>query len=266
MPVVERNLGMIPRRRFVSVPWFVMGLGMLLTCLPARAAFDAYLLLPGIPGGATEPNHTNWIQILSFQQAVSHPVGAGSPRFATLTLGKQLDTASPLLLTACAGRQHLSSGRLQLLQSDGRRLVFFDIQLSNLLVEASVPSQSATNAHAAPTESLSLTFSNITWTYTAFGPRGLPSEVDQASWDLVHNTGVSNVTPAFSLTGVQRIPGSVTVSWNAFAGKTYQLLSSPVVQGPYSLAAQTNVPTADIASLTLGNPAPIQFYWMEESP
>ena len=74
------------------------------------------------------------------------------------------------------------------------------------------------------------------------------------------------VTPAFSLTGIQRVPGSVTVSWNAFAGKTYQLYSSPVVQGPYSLAAQTNITTAGIARLTLSSPAPIQFYWMDASP
>ena len=74
------------------------------------------------------------------------------------------------------------------------------------------------------------------------------------------------VTPAFSLTGIQRVPGSVTVSWNAVAGKTYQLYSSPVVQGPYSLVAQTNITTDGIARLALSSPAPIQFYWMEESP
>jgi hypothetical protein len=47
---------------------------------------------------------------------------------------------------------------------------------------------------------------------------------------------------------------------------TYLLFSSPVVQGPYSLAAQTNITAAGIARLTLGSPVPIQFYWMEESP
>jgi hypothetical protein len=144
--------------------------------------------------------------------------------------------------------------------------VFFDIQISNVLVAASASSLSATNGLTAPTETLSLTFSNVSWTSTVFGVRGLPIEIDQAAWDIVHNSGVSSVTPAFSITGIQQVPGGVVISWNAFAGRTYQLFSSAVVQGPYSLVAQTNTTTDGIASLSLGSPTLIQFYWMEQSP
>jgi type VI secretion system secreted protein Hcp len=244
-----------------------VGLGLLLLLLlvcSARAAFDAYLLLPGIPGEVTETNHLNWIQVLAFDQSQTHPEAAGSPRFSDLRFEKRVDKASPLLMAACASGQSSSSAQLQLLQSEGRRLVFYDIKLSNVRVTALAFRHTPTGA--TPMEQFSLRFTDVTWTYTAFAQSGLPGDVVQAFWDLQRNKGGGDITPEFRITGIQTAGGDVTVSWNGLAGKTYKLFASPKAQGPYSFVAQRNVTSDGPASLTISSPTSIQFYWMERSP
>lgn len=242
--------------------WRAIGLALLLLAAPARAAFDAYLLLPGIPGEATEPNHLNWMQILSFEHSESSV--SNTVQFSGLTLVKPVDKATSPLMTACARGQRLANGRLQLVHLDARRLVFYDLQLTNVIVTA-LASAGASGTNP-PLETLSLSFSEITWTYTAFAPSGLPGDMVRAYWDLVLLRGGSSIIPAFRIEGIQRGGSSVKVSWNGVAGKTYKLFASPLVEGTYSLAGQTTVSTDGPASLTISSAAPIQFYTMEQLP
>src|SRR5689334_6742758 len=78
-----------------------LGILSIILTLSARAAVDAYLKLPAIPGEATELNHSNWIHVLYFQQRTVSPPG-GNAQFSELILVKSLDHASPGLMAACA--------------------------------------------------------------------------------------------------------------------------------------------------------------------
>ena len=232
----------------------------------AQAAFDAYLLLPSISGEATDEKHLNWIRILSFSQSQGHSIGAVREQFADLTLIKRVDQASPLLMLACARSQPFATARLQLVHLDPRRLVFYDIQLSNVLVSALSACHRIADSNAPPLENLSLNFKFIAWTYTAFGPPGLPVEIDHACWDIFGDTGGSSITPAFRIIGLQEIKKDVTVNWTGQAGKTYQLLSSPLAQGPYTFEAQATASSNGPASVAIPLPGAIQFYWMRQLP
>lgn len=228
----------------------------------ARAAFDAYLFLPGIPGEATETNHLNWIKMLSFAESQTNTLAGAGAQFTDLAILKPVDKASPLLLTACATGRVIASGRLQLVNTDPRRFVFYDILLSSVVVTGLSPSQPV-GAKGPPTERLSLGFRSITWTYTAFAGSGLPSEIQQAYWNVVQTNGASSSIAAFQITGIQKTAGQVTLSWDGQAGKTYTISASPVVQGPYSAVAQQTATTNGTVSVTISSPGPIQFYWLQ---
>jgi type VI secretion system secreted protein Hcp len=239
-------------------------LGVLFLSGSVQAAFEAFLFLPGIPGEATELNHVNWIKVLSLAEGQTNGLTGVRSRFNDITLVKPVDKASPLLLTTCALGRSIANARLQLVDLDSRRSVFYDIQLSHVVVTGISPAQTAPS-QGPPTERIALSFDSITWTYTDFGPNGLPSAIQQAYWNIIQNKGGSSSIPAFRVTGIQPAAGQVKLSWEGEAGRTYSILASQNLQGPYSLVTQQTATNNGTVSVTINTLSLVQFYWLESA-
>ena len=86
----------------------------------SNMANDIFLKVDGIKGEATDVNHPNEIEVVSWNWGVSESfrssagsgVVGGSPKIANLVVRKHVDKASPLLLKACATGEHIKDGTI----------------------------------------------------------------------------------------------------------------------------------------------------------
>ena len=143
----------------------------------AAQAADMYIKIEGIEGESRDANHDKWIDVLSVSWgAAGDPaVEAERPRRPTnprarrrgdvkmedVTLTKSWDASSPKLAEACARGEHIPKVDVYLARSsDG---VYLRYELKNVMVTSY--SLSGASGGAVPTESITLNFAEVEWTY-----------------------------------------------------------------------------------------------------
>jgi type VI secretion system secreted protein Hcp len=241
------------------------GLKMALLCLllfptGGESALSCYLNLSGIPGTSTDAGFANWTDVLAFQFGVTHPAGTNSPSFTDLFLSKNTDATSPVLAQDVATGAYLPAATLQVVNASS--LQVYEIQLYN--VSVSSLSDAGTAGGTLPTETLTLHFGKMSWTYTQYDSdrQGNPTNIT-TDYDLLYG----KMPAILSVSGVQN-PGSGTmkVTWNARAGTTYNIMGSPQVNGTYTFV--TSVTGTNLAPMTLTLPAigGTYFYRIQELP
>lgn len=242
-------------------PWFaVVGFA----CV-GHAAVDAYLKIDGVDGEVTDSKHPKWIQVLSFNQGATSPSATtGRPSFSGFCLLKLTDGSSPVLEQSCARGKYFPAATLELISADAGRARYYQIILSNVVVTG--VSASGAAGVDKPAESVCLGFSQIRWTYTEFDATGSPKNDVKAWWDTALNLGGNNVTPVLRVTGTQVSSNSLQLSWPALAGKTYNILSSPVVTGQYQLVQSILAPGDGPMSLPLPMTGNANFFRVQEAP
>ena len=187
--------------RTSSLGWSGLAAALLVAFgLPAAAQTSAWLDFEGaIPGESVDKVHRNWIDIRSYgfdaRRSISNSED-GSPRgdrpqLAELTLNKLLDRASPPLFSAAvAGPKPYPRVKLDMYTAAARPLV--RVELEDVFV-TSQTFNAVEEGSDKPSESISLSFSKITYTYI------LPdSSTRYTSYDLVTGVAESNtgvVTP-----------------------------------------------------------------------
>jgi type VI secretion system secreted protein Hcp len=160
-------------------------------------AFDAYLKIEGIEGDATDSNHHGWIQLDSFShsvmnEATGHSMGGhhtgGRCHHGDITVIKPLDGSSPTLsLACCQGKSH-ASAVIELCRSgaSGIDLVPYQkVELNDVTITSVNPQ--AVNGAAFPTETVTMTYKAIKWTYTKTDTSGNPTGEIVTGWDLSQN-------------------------------------------------------------------------------
>jgi type VI secretion system secreted protein Hcp len=127
------------------------------------------------------------IPIQSFSIGASNPstigsggggAGSGKVSFSSLSLIKAVDVTSSALLSAVAKGQHLPTVTFTAQWGTGPSSATMSYKLEEVIVE----SVSHSGGGNAPTESLSLAFAKVTWTYTD------ASGTSTGSWNIVTNT------------------------------------------------------------------------------
>jgi type VI secretion system secreted protein Hcp len=128
------------------------------------------------------------IPILSYSVGASNPgslgtggggAGAGKVSFSSLSMLKAVDANSPALFTAVARGEHFAEATFTAQWGTAAASATMSYKLENVVVE----SVQHSGGGGAPTESLSLFFGKVTWTYTD------ASGTTSGSWDLTTNTG-----------------------------------------------------------------------------
>ena len=174
-------------------------------------AYNAYLKLDGITGESIERNHAGWIEILSWSWGASQPSErmatgtgagkAGTPSFQAISIGKRIDSTSPLLIGRCLSGKVTANVYLEATQAYGMPgkladLPIMDLKLSNVLVSAIRPSQFVVASdlspagqapYGYPVETLTLNFAKFKLDWTPRKDDGSSLPLISTGWDVKGN-------------------------------------------------------------------------------
>ncbi len=156
-------------------------------------ASDYLLEIEGIKGESSDKKHPGTIEIDSFSWGVSNAAsmasgsggGAGKASFSDLSMMTNTCKASPLLMLACATGQHIKSAKLFVRKQGTEQHDYYVITLTDLLVSSF--QTSGGGGSQSPSESFSLNFTKIEFSYSPQKPDGSLDTAIKASWNLKEN-------------------------------------------------------------------------------
>lgn len=154
-----------------------------------------------IDGETTLSGFPKCIEVMSFSHGVSNPIQSstsnstrtvGRPYLQELTVSKTLDATTPHLNFHCAKGTNLGKTELHLVRQDGstdgdskNALAYMVYELT----ETMISSVSVGGGGGIPMETVSLNFSQMTWTYKPQQVKtGAQGNITH-SWDQAQNTG-----------------------------------------------------------------------------
>ena len=171
---------------------------LLATCLllPAfgAGAVDIFLDLGDIKGESQDSVHPDEIVVLSWTEGLSNSAsvdsatgggGAGKVSFAGLSVVKNIDRSSPALRQLVASGNHIPKAVLTLRKSGATPFEFFVVELEKVFVTS--VSAGSSQGGDLPTETVTLNFSKITWTYTEQKADGSKGNEIPAGYDVENN-------------------------------------------------------------------------------
>lgn len=139
-------------------------------------AFDTFIKIDGVPGESTDDKHKDWIEVLSYNHSIRQPVsatvssagGASAERcdHDDFTFVKFVDKASPKLYELCCSGKHIKEVTIEMCRAGGDKVKYMEIKLEKVIISHVAPGGSSKGDHGFPTESISLNYATIKWTYT----------------------------------------------------------------------------------------------------
>ena len=169
--------------------------GLLLAAVPTRAALvDYFLKLDGIPGESVDEAHKDEIEIYSFSLGATQTGGttggggAGRVIFTDISFTKPVDKSSPHLYLLCAQGKHIPTAILYGRKAGERPTDYYIIKLTDVLI-SSVQTSGASGGDR-PTETLSLNYTKIEFSYARQKPDGSLEPPITTGWDIKLNIEV----------------------------------------------------------------------------
>lgn len=157
------------------------------------AATDIYMQYGTIKGDSAVKQFSGWTPLASFQFGIDRPttigsgtsgIGAGAPKFSEITITKPMDISSaPLMGELLTGTPQTVKIDLARTASTGEQ-TFAAYDLTNALVTG----YSVSSGGDVPTETITIAFEKIAFTFTPQnldGTSGTPS--NPVTWDLATN-------------------------------------------------------------------------------
>ena len=149
---------------------------------------------PKLPGESTDAQYPRWIQLGSAQLGVGRAVAlnngtisASAPSVSEVTITKVTDSTTPSLYTLVCGGTTAVSQPIDYVTIDfrkgGSNEVYYRLQLQNVYVTG----VSSSSGGDVPSESLTLFFTKITWTYVPYDQYSKAQTPITRGWDVVKN-------------------------------------------------------------------------------
>ena len=156
-------------------------------------ASDIFLKIDGIKGEATDVNHQNEIEVVSWSWGVSEVfissgaggIVGGKPKVDHFVIGKQLDKASPKLLSACLKATHINEVVLTQRRAGAGKANFLTITLKDVLISSL--NDIDTGVAPRPTESVVFVFGKVIYEYVPQKPNGQADTPVTLKWDVKAN-------------------------------------------------------------------------------
>lgn len=158
-------------------------------------AVDMFLYLDGITGESIKKGHEKWIEIHSFSNVVSNKSGVslgtgsgtGKADFSSISVQRQMDTATPPLFLKCCNGGHIKTGKLHAQESGGDSpVLFLDMELTEVFID--YISWGGAAGGGKPSESLSFSFKTIQMTCNGQDDSGKLVAGPTNGWDVGGNT------------------------------------------------------------------------------
>lgn len=141
-------------------------------CLPASAALDTYLKIPGAPGESVSKDHPKEIEVLSWGWGAATSqsnAGGQSLLLSPLTWTQQLDSAFAPLFMGMVNNTEFDPVKLSVRRTDAQSSVdFFTMTFSN----AHMTSLSTSGSGDGVIVSGALVYEGITMSYCPVGAKG----------------------------------------------------------------------------------------------
>lgn len=159
------------------------------------ATVDYFLKIDGIAGESRNEKHAGEIDVLSFSWGASNTgaassgggAGAGKVQFQDIHFTTKLNKASPKLMLACATGEHIKEVVLVGELSGKKGQKFLEIKMTDVLISSY---QSGGSSGQVPTDSFSLNFAKIEFSYYPVNPDGSLGAPVKAGWDIKENVRV----------------------------------------------------------------------------
>lgn len=158
----------------------LLGVCSALLLLPLASSAAIYIEYPGIDGFVTAPGYENQHEISSLQWAIGRAISmeagallnreASRPSFSEITLTRQTDAASAHFFREAVAGTAGKKVIIHFVRTGADKIVeYMRIELDNVLISSL--SQSA-DSDWAPQESISLSYTKITFITIGAGPGG----------------------------------------------------------------------------------------------
>lgn len=152
-----------------------------------------FMKIEGFTGSSTDRSHAGWIEISSFQWGVGRGITGttgsagdrqGRASVSDIQVTKHTDTSSPKLVQASASGTHFPEVVIEFVRPD--KQIAYQVKMKDVVVSKYAMSSGGDR----PTESVTLNFSKIEWTYTSQKPDGTSTapQTAPATWDIVQAT------------------------------------------------------------------------------
>ncbi len=149
-----------------------------------------YLNYEGIPGEATQQNHTKWIDVMSLSWGVGRGIStvsgstnnreASEPSVSEVAIVKAFDSSSPKLFTeACTGNAG-KTVKIDLTTTGSPGATYCTYTLTNALIS----SYSVSTGGDRPTESVSISFTKLEFKFTPYDDKNKAGTPVTVSYDL----------------------------------------------------------------------------------
>ncbi len=164
---------LVNRPVFRTALWVMIGAIYLIPLVMVRGAADYFLKIGDIKGESTDSKHNEWIDVQSFEFAVSKPVtgagatrASGQTRFDDITVAKWIDKSSPILMLSSSDGRVFPKVEIAVRASAAGAPFerYMQYTLHNVLVTSARPGGSGSDS--VPTESVSLNFTKIEMSYS----------------------------------------------------------------------------------------------------
>jgi type VI secretion system secreted protein Hcp len=171
---------------------------------------DIYVQIDGIQGEATDSQHQNWVEALSFTHEISQPASAtassagGGTTARTIhgdyVITKYVDKASPKLYELASTGKHVDKIQIDMLRASGdARVKYLQVDMKKVIISYVAPSGGATptdsqsnNDHTTfPIEIVKFNYGEIKWTYTQQKRDGTSAGQMTGGWSLIEHKTVA---------------------------------------------------------------------------
>jgi len=171
--------------------------GIFLFATPLVAQTNMYVLIPEVPGESTEPAHPDWIVAFGLTHSFTicidpMTVGPCGPAvFSEVAFLKLTDVSTPLLHQRVVTGQPISEVTIDVCaEPAGSIMCYYTLRLANVVLTrldlAGSACEDPGSCGGAETESVSLTFSEVEWTFTPFQD-GEPQPEISECWNVETN-------------------------------------------------------------------------------
>ncbi len=158
-------------------------------------AFNAFVNFGDIKGESTDKDHKDWVMILSYDHGVSQPASvtqktaggrsAEAVDHKEFNIVKLVDAATPKLLEAACKGTHIPEVTIELWRAGGDKPVkYMETKLKEVLISGVTQNADSTGPAQFPTETVSMTYGAIEWTYTKQKPDGTAAGNVAAKWNV----------------------------------------------------------------------------------
>lgn len=158
--------------------------------------YEIYMLIDSLQGEATDEDHKDWIEVISYSHEIKGPVivgggggGGAKPVIDDFYVTKPLDRSSPELSLACCKGMGYKKVKIELIEAGGDRDEFMEYELQEVKVTSIVQTGQPDTGEDRPGETLSFSFSKIIWRYSYKDPKTGNTVTSEHYWDVLSNSG-----------------------------------------------------------------------------